>query len=106
MTSVWDKQFHQMFRMSKLCFNSLCDRLNDAVGHECFKSEDYLSSTKGLSMYESHMLSSGGFISGEIKVAITLRFLGGGSYLDIEKIFHISFKSAYRIFIYVLHNWI
>ena len=50
--------------------------------------------------------SHGGFISGEIKLALTLRLLGGGSYLDVETIFQISYKNLHRIFNTVLQRWI
>lgn len=103
--SLHEKQFRRMFRMTKKCFDELCECIVNAVGSSSFKNEDYLlMHSDNFSQAQYH--SSGGCISGEIKLAITLRLLGGGSYLDVEKIFHIAFKGAHRIFIKVLKYWI
>ena len=39
-------------------------------------------------------------------MVICLRLLAGASYLDVEKIFHVSFRNSGRIFLEVLKNWI
>ena len=44
-----------------------------------------------------HHRTSGGFICGEVKLAITLRILAGGSYLDVSEIFDIDADSCYPI---------
>lgn len=40
----------------------------------------------------------GGLIPGEVKVAISLRLLAGGSYLDLMPLFHVSVPHIYVIF--------
>ncbi len=59
---------------------------------------------------QSHMLhackkSNGGFILGEIKVALTLCLLAGGSYLDLALLFETGQTYAYSIFCNVIKNW-
>ena len=41
-------------------------------------------------MYKAHEKTSGGFISGEIKLTITIRMLAGGSALDLAVLFDVS----------------
>ena len=57
-------------------------------------------------MYNAHKTWSGGYICGEIKVAIMLRFMGGGHYADLAKIFEIYYTASYLIFHQVLQQWI
>ena len=49
-------------------------------------------------MFRAHEETTGGFICGEIKVAVTLRLLVGGSYLVISHIFDI-FYSAMELIV-------
>lgn len=42
--------------------------------------------------------SRGGLIPGEVKVAISLRQLAGGLYLDLAPLFDVSMGHIYRIF--------
>ena len=46
-------------------------------------------------MYDSHKTWSGGYICGELKLAITLRIMGGGQYVDVAKIFDIYYTDSY-----------
>ena len=48
-------------------------------------------------MHKLQKKATGGFISGEIKVAIALRMLAGGSYLDLRLIFKVYSMSVIRI---------
>jgi hypothetical protein len=57
-------------------------------------------------IYRAHKEISGGFVCGEVKVAIALRILGGGSYLDIACIFNVHPGQVYPIFHKVLSEWI
>jgi hypothetical protein len=50
--------------------------------------------------------SIGDFISGEVKLAIALRLLAGGTYLDLSFIFIIGESYVHQIFFDVLNNWI
>ena len=57
-------------------------------------------------MHKAHKFLNGGFVSGEVKLALTLRLLAGGSYLDICLIYQVGWSSAYDILHKVLENWI
>ena len=94
-----------MFRMTKPCFNKLCTSIIDVVGEREFKSEQYLNNHIS-GFYIPHNVGSGGYISGEVKLAISLHLLAGASYLDVEKIFHVLFGNSSRIFLEVLQKWI
>jgi hypothetical protein len=81
--------------MSKALFKKLCNKIEGIVGPAVFKSKDYSDEilSRQLPTYDHnhqwtnisfvHEHSTGGLISREIKVAITLHILGGGSYLDL-----------------------
>ena len=97
--------------MSKECFNVLCGRIMDNVGEGVFKSELFLDSVArkkksslGI-MYNAHEQSTGGFVSGDIKVALTLRLLDGGTSMDLDLIFEVFDGHARKIFMDVLDNW-
>ena len=55
---------------------------------------------------QAHYESTGGFISGEVKLALVLRMLAGGSYLDLSLLYEIAPNAVYRIFHDVIKNWI
>ena len=57
-------------------------------------------------MYRAHVSTSGGYISGEVKLAITLRMMAGGDALDLGALFDISSSYCRDIFNYVLEYWI
>ncbi len=104
--------------MSKALFQKLCDKIEGIVGPAVFKSEDYLDEIlshqlpysdhnhQRTNILLAHEHSTGGFISGEVKVAITLCILGGGSYLDLALLFESSFNQTHKIFRYVVHDWL
>ena len=80
-----DRQFRRYFRMSKCLFGILCRRIEEIFGAEKFMSEDHanalLSSQhadQSRNIYFAHAKSTGGVISGEVKLASALRILGGG----------------------------
>ena len=89
MNSISDQHFRRMFRMSRLCFQKLCDTIQHNVGKKIFCSEAFIKETlssrpsKLASIFRAHEITSGGFVCGEVHVAITLRLLAGASYLDI-----------------------
>ena len=108
-----DTQFRRYFRMSKEMFRQLCHQIIDVIGEEEFKSEDFINEKINSvrfgsqdNIFVAHAQSTGGIISGEVKVALTLRILGGGTYLDMALIFASSFNHAHKIFKYVVTNWI
>jgi hypothetical protein len=77
--------------MSCKCFDLLCTKIKSNVGEGTFKSEAYLcelhttlappnstAESRMRSLAKGHLMSSGAFISGKVKLAITLRMLAGG----------------------------
>ena len=105
---ISDRQFRRLFRMNRDCFYRLCSRIIAAIGEKAFKSEEYIHAflENKSSIYEAHKLTSGGFISGEVKVAVMLRVLSGGDVLDISLIFDIESSKCTKIFQDVLKSWI
>ena len=85
-----DRMFFRLFQMYRPCFNHLCTKIERAVGPSKFKSEKYIeelaslgNSTRQSSMYNASKYTTGTYLSGELKLAITLRYLAGASYLDL-----------------------
>lgn len=100
------------FRMSRPCFNLLCAKIEEVVGEKEFKSEAYLErlrseghSNKVASMYNNSINSSGGYIPGEVKVAMTIRILAGASYLDMFLWFNVNADHVRFISCRVMRNW-
>ena len=97
--------------MSQDCFEELCHRIEDIIGSEEFKSEKFIhdleaTEPKNLkTMVHLHRLNSGSFVCGEIKVALSLRLLAGGSYLDLALLFGISTRHVHRTFHTVVDKW-
>ena len=91
----------------------MCGNIEASVGEDVFKSEMYLqmveaegySSERGR-MFHLHKHYLGHLICGEIKLAITLRLLAGGSYLDLAALYVCGFTYVYEIFHYVIGAWI
>ena len=105
---ISDVQFRRMFRMSRDCFDTLCQHIISKIGEKNFKSELYIDAfLKGKDqMYEAHVKTAGGYISGEVKLAIALRMLAGGDSYDLPVIFDVHFDHCTRILHEVLLNWI
>ena len=58
------------------------------------------------SIYRAHCETTGSFISGEVKLAITIRMLAGGNCMNLGVMFNIS-SGHYKIIMYeVLKEWI
>ena len=98
--------------MDREYFYKLCQTIEKAVGEAEFKSEKFLELVptshihkKLKNMHLAHLHSTGGFISGEIKVDITLRFLAGSSPLDLGLLYVCSYSSIYRMFHHVVEHW-
>lgn len=108
--------------MSRDCFSLLCDQIKNNVGEHVFRSEAYLDDLyRGRLIphpdegkYVQRMMSlavaarayQGDFISGEVKVALMLRLLAGGSYLDLGFMFETNASYALAIFHKVIRDWI
>jgi hypothetical protein len=103
--SINNMTFCQMFRMSKESFQRLCDKICNHIGEEIFRPQSFLQSGTYLPRLMAANDYHGGFISGELKVAIAIRMLGGGSYLDLMFGFSISRSTLYREFDNVI-SWI
>ena len=117
--SLTERQFRRYFRMSRECFDLLCTKIESNVGEGVFKSERYLRELEDThappnskadmrmrNLVRGHMVTTGGIISGEVRLAITLRMLAGGSYLDLGIIFGTGSTHPYAIFRQVVMNWI
>jgi hypothetical protein len=92
--TISDAHFRKQFRMTRCAFTNLCNSLSAAVGDHVFRSENGFLSTRN-----SESLSSrGGLIPGEVKTAISIRILAGGSYLDLMPLFCVSVPYIYKIF--------
>ena len=85
MDNMSDAYFKRMFRMSKRSFQVLLDRLCEEWGDSVCSPE---SERMGI-------FSSGSSVSAKTRLAITLRFLAGGSYLDICFAFGVALGSFY-----------
>ena len=108
--SITDTQFRRMFRMPRTCFKKLCLKIEETVGENRFKSEQFLKNlfyeqSREARTYKANMSTTGGYISGEIKVAIALRMLAGGSYLDLFLIYDIFHSHAFSILHEVVTMW-
>ena len=55
---------------------------------------------------KAHEHTTGGFVSGQVKLALTLRLLAGGSYMDLALLFDVGFSTSYEIFHKVIKDWI
>lgn len=87
---ITDGHFKRMFRMSVACFNAFCTVLSANIGEDVFRSESYLD--------DQASERSTPLMPGEIKVALSLRMLAGGSYLDLVPLFAVSTTGLYKIF--------
>ena len=81
-------------------FKLLCRRIISHIGEDPFKSEEYIDAFLD-GTYESHdnreviayrvnIQTTGGYIRGEVKLAITLWLLAGGNSLDLGALLDIS----------------
>ena len=110
-SGLTETQFRRMYRMKRGTFHKLCHLIESEIGVGQFKSEAYLISMENDNsahgrMAFANLASTSGFVSGEVKLAITLRMLAGGSYLDIFLIYNIFETHAYKIFHETLSDWI
>ena len=102
-TRLSDKVFRKMFRMPPLSFQHLCSHVEASVGKFTFRSEitffqdsrnqEFLNSVPAKGM--QHV---GGMLVGELKLAILLRLLAGGCYLDMVGMFFVSERSVFNVF--------
>ena len=85
MNHLSDAEFTRMFRVNRyLFYEVLLPKIRDKVGLS------YIGKIRALS-------SSGSYVSATTRLAVALRWLAGGSYLDICFSFGISFGSFYHV---------
>ena len=108
-----DTLFYRLFRMYRACFLQLCLDIEAEVGTKEFKSEQYLQHLdttaimdRTSSAYHARKHTSGDTISGEWKVALTLRMMAGATYLDMYLWSNVSTFHICKIFNHVTKNWI
>ncbi len=113
-SNLKDSQFCRYFCMSRECFQHLAKEIEQKVGSDGFLSEQYIHEVKsGLVIDErraniilAHEQSTGTIISGEVKLALTLHMLAGGSYLDLSLLYDMGSSTANHIFYQVIKDWI
>jgi hypothetical protein len=93
--SVSDSHFRRQFRMTRNSFTNLCKILCTAVGESVFRPDNMIHTATNNS---ASLQARGGLIPGEVKTAIAIRLLAGGSYLDLVPLFGISDSHIYVIF--------
>ncbi len=109
--SLFETKLRRYFRMSWECFAELCHQIEDNIGPNEFKREAFIQDIEQTERKNSkiivhvHWVSTGSLISGENLIAILLRILAGGSYLDIAVLFVISTRHMHKIFHTVIDKW-
>jgi len=88
---VSDCHFRRMFRMEPDVFKRLCQTVCASITESIFKPEEHLMKKLG----SDGVLKR---ISGEVKMAVCLRMMAGGSYLDLVPLFDVSSGHLYKIF--------
>lgn len=91
---VSDRHFRRQFRMNRNAFTNMCTKFITAVGESTFRPKNIVLSTRNAASLQSR----GGLIPGEIKAALSIRVLAGGSYLDLAPLFDVSSSHIYLIF--------
>jgi DDE superfamily endonuclease len=91
--------FRHMFRMSEGVFEKLCKCIESTVSEEVFQPEAYLIEED---IGTDHKIPP---ICGEVKLAVTIRMLVGGSYLDLFGLFGVGTTHLYNTFHQVV-QWI
>ena len=94
--------------MARECFSKLYNFIITRVGEKKFKSESYIDAflVDKDCMYMKHLKTSGGYISGEVKLGIMLRILAGGNLYDLGVLFDIYPKHCNLIIFNVIYKWI
>ena len=102
-----DYQFRHIFRMTRECFSLLYFTIICAIGDSHFKSQHAIDAfLRETSMHDANVLATGGYNSGEVKLAITIRLLAGEDALDLAIIFDIYPTHLATIMKEVLMSWI
>ena len=96
---ISEDHFRRMFRMHLRSFERLCDDICHTVTEDVFRPEHYLLNG-GMNGRRGNagLQHQGGYIAGEIRAAISLRLLAGGSYLDLVPLFDVVKSEVYTSF--------
>ena len=107
-----DRMFFRLFRMHWPCFNNLCQKIEKTVGKKELKSEKYIEklpklkcTTQESRMYNAALQNTGDYIPGEIKVCLALRYLAGGSYLDLFLWYNSDPDHILHVIRHIIENW-
>ena len=73
-------------------FTELCRKTSMRIGKEEFRLEECLLET-GTGRKDG----TNSFIPGEVRVAVSIRMLAGGSYLDLVPLFDVSTSGLYVV---------
>ena len=94
--------------MTREYLDLFSQRIIISIGESQFKSEAYIDEfLKGKdNMYDVNIITTGGYIAGEVKLGITLHLLAGGDALDLGVIFDIYSITCQQILHDVLLHWI
>jgi len=86
---ISDRVFRRKYRMTKKEFDVLCSKIKDKIGEDKFRSTNSQA------------------LCGPIRVAIGLRFLCGGSYLDlVGRAYGVDAVSSIYEYFHTFINWI
>ena len=92
-----------MFCLDYTSFQKLCLIIINKIGEKEFKPLGSQYANSGQMSDARKKVSS--VLPGEIKIAIFLQILAGGSYLDVMAIYHVVNTTVYRCFQTVL-KWV
>ena len=108
-----ERLFFRIFRMQRKCFDILATKIENVVGTDTFKPETYLqqlhdegTTTSRGKMLHAAKSTTGTYISGEWKIALTLRYLAGASYLDLFLWSNVNPNYCRAIVKNVIEHWI
>ena len=86
---ISDRVFRRKYRMTKKEFDTLCSKIKDKIGEDKFRSNNSQA------------------VCGPIRVAIGLRFLSGGSYLDlVGRAYGVEAVSSIYTYFHIFVDWI
>ena len=57
-------------------------------------------------MSHTHVQSTGGFVPGEVKLALMLSLLAGGTYMDLTLLYEVKMTYVYKVLHAIVCNWI
>ena len=93
--------------MTQVYFQLLIQKIICSVGERAFKLESYIDAFRKDTdkMYMAHEVTSGGYISEEVKLDITLRLLAEVNTMDLAAIFNIGSSVCTKILYEAILEW-